>query len=642
MMSRQTYIRSSLAMMALETFPNLIRDALMSDSRFRTDYGVTADARLSFGNDGVEFQRSHLLDAVRSAFKRRKKLPTVRDAAGQIWQVGFEKDKVSERVVFVKGKKRLLVTHFALLSPSWITRLKVLRQEAKRVHLPKSSSDKWEALLRERSPDNDELGEIQDDLHATPIAVRNAIYNSLGAGSTSLGVLVPRSEQYYERLVGRWEAGETFESFVAAGLTRHVHDLISWDPIHGYQLSLLLAAQPKISSVVGAVDMPPAQRAKIFDELTAQGDVLSRAAAVEAGFNHAQAAPELRGSLGQLIDATVAAAPVAQVDPYELLSSLVLLTYGEIANTRILASKPPYWRRLAAIAQASMIANCVAAVGGSAASFVDWANTVRSRVFLLQCFVDAREEPRWIADFAEPDQLKNEIGGRVWSAANAHNAFVAECGWSILLLEDTPGSLRHQLNIPRTFLPGPLEGSSASTLDIPDDNLTEIRADLSAPMVSVASLSAVANASLLFRLPQDVIDLTTDALSRANHYLQRDEARPLVPILLGLATAAAITRSQKLADALFTLVRKYRRFYRKELEIDAAFHVALRACASRANLTDWCVSVGNCVTDMAFVELTRDEAIELHANVTLLCRLVPELWATCGQAEAALQAFVGT
>ena len=639
-MSRQTYIRSSLAIMALETFPNLIRDALMSDSNFRADYGVSADARLSFGNDGVEFQRSHLLDAVRSAFKRRKKSPTVRDASGQIWQVGFEEDKVSERIVFTNGKKRLLVTHFALLSPSRITRLNVFRQDAKRVHLPKSSGDKWEALLRGRPPDNDELGEIQDDLHATPVAVRNAIHNSLAAGSVSLSALVPRSEQYYERLVGRWEAGETFESFVAAGLTHQVRDLISWDLVHGYQLALLLAAQPKISAVVGALDVPPAQRADIFDLLTTRGDMFSRAAAVEAGFSHAQAAPEIRQSLAELVKATVAASPVAGVDPYELLSSLIVLTYGEIANTRILASKPPYWRRLGAIAQSCMIAGCVADVGGSARSFIDWARAVRSRAFLLQCFVDAREEPRWIADFIDPDQLKNEIGGRVWSAANAHDVFVTESGWAKLLLEDTPGSLRHQLDIPRTLLPGPLEGNLASTLDIPDDNLAEIRADLSVPVVSVASLSAVANASLLFRVPQDVVDLVADALSRANYYLQVDETRPIVPILLGLSTAAATTRSHKLADALFTLVRKYRRFYARELDIDAAFQVALRACASRASLADWCTIVGSCITEMAFLELTREEAIQLHANVTLLCHLVPELWATCGQAEAALQAYV--
>lgn len=117
-MSRRDYVRSSFAIVALETFPNLIRDALMSDSNFRADYGVSADARLSFGNNGVEFQRSHLLDTVRSAIRHRKKSPDVRDATGEIWQVGFEGDKVSRRIVLVKGKKRLLVSPLRCCRPT--------------------------------------------------------------------------------------------------------------------------------------------------------------------------------------------------------------------------------------------------------------------------------------------------------------------------------------------------------------------------------------------------------------------------------------------------------------------------------------------------------------------------------------------
>ena len=95
--------------------------------------------------------------------------------------------------------------------------------------------------------------------------------------------------------------------------------------------------------------------------------------------------------------------------------------------------------------------------------------------------------------------------------------------------------------------------------------------------------------------------------------------------------AAGITRCHKLADALFVVLRKYLRYYPDELDIDDAFRVALIASASRADLADWCKCVGECVTDLAFQDLTHDDAKSLHARIVSLCHLVPELWATCGQ-----------
>ena len=48
-MSRQAYIRASLILAALQHFPTTIRDALISNAKFRESAFVT-DAIVSFGN----------------------------------------------------------------------------------------------------------------------------------------------------------------------------------------------------------------------------------------------------------------------------------------------------------------------------------------------------------------------------------------------------------------------------------------------------------------------------------------------------------------------------------------------------------------------------------------------------------------
>ena len=636
-MSRQAYIRASIAMAALELFSRRVRGTLVSDPKFRKEYGVSADAILSFDNGAVEFQRSVLLDAVRRSFDATT---TVDDMGGRQWSIEFLVNEQPPKITLVQSEKRFVVANLVLLSPDRDTRLKAFRQEANATNLPSKAVERWEQLLESRSPDDDELGIIQDDLTNTTFAVQNAIRENLARGTLSLNILVPRSEKYYERLVGRYEDEQTFEDFVKRVATPHMERLIKWRPFEGYQLSLLLASQPNLGSALGAIEVETSELARVYDWLTTEGDVLSRAAAIEAGLLSVGVAPTLKEPLSRLIKAVIATNRETQPDPHNLLSSIIVAVYGEIAHTRVLASKPPYWRRLAAIAQSVLIARCITASRIDASAFADWAMSARGEIFLLQCFADLRLEPRWLPELILADQLKHELGGRILAAANAQATFVKEAGWDTLLLDDTNDSLRKQLNLSRAFLPGPLEGGMSPQLDVPPTHLAEMRSDLSQPAVTAASFSGLVNGSLLFRVPSELADMAADAIARADYRLECIGDTPLVPYLLGLASVASVIRNHRLADSLFILLRKYRQFYPQELSVEDSFRVAMIACASRVELSEWCNSVGNCMTDLAFQPIANDEAVRLHSHLVHLCHLVPELWATCGRAEAALRSVL--
>ena len=88
-MTRQAYIRMSVAVAAIELFPTLIRDALISDPKFVKEYGISTDAVLSFGESGLKFERSILFDAVRASFDAADKSSTAKDLSGHEWRVEF-------------------------------------------------------------------------------------------------------------------------------------------------------------------------------------------------------------------------------------------------------------------------------------------------------------------------------------------------------------------------------------------------------------------------------------------------------------------------------------------------------------------------------------------------------------------------
>src|SRR5262249_16229568 len=153
---------------------------------------------------------------------------------------------------------------------------------------------------------------------------------------------------------GAHEDGQTLETFAKQVIPEHVRTLINWRPFEGYQFALLLAAQPTLSSVVIEANIDPDIFSQIIDWASTKGDLMSHTAVFEAGLLRSNANPNLHSELAALVK-TIIADGEEPLTRYNLHSALIMAVYGEIAQTRVLASKPPFWRKLAAIAHASLI-----------------------------------------------------------------------------------------------------------------------------------------------------------------------------------------------------------------------------------------------------------------------------------------------
>jgi hypothetical protein len=311
---------------------------------------------------------------------------------------------------------------------------------------------------------------------------------------------------------------------------------------------------------------------------------------------------------------------------------------GELAKCKLLVSKPPFWQRLAALSHAALIARCVLSTPGEHSKFIGWMGSVRSDEYIAQGFIDLRREPRWLAEFARPRQLKDELGGRVLVAAARDEKATDKLGLRNILIGNQPGSLRKQLNLLSIQFPGPLEGNVELVTPLPPDLLVKMREQLADPSPAVSSFTLLANSALIFRVPEEVPNLAVEAIRRAQYRLDcGGEPEQLQHCLMALATVAASYRNCSLADELFIVIRSYRRFLPEEMGLDDAIRIGMIACASRSEVGEWCKSVGALLTDLAFGQLTSEEAGRLHPFLINLCELVPQLWAACGQALAAIE-----
>ena len=251
-----------------------------------------------------------------------------------------------------------------------------------------------------------------------------------------------------------------------------------------------------------------------------------------------------------------------------------------------------------------------------------------------------RLEPRWDPRLAVASQMKAEFFGRIMISAKNYERNITDSPIYDLVFGDDARSLQSLGGFLAPWLPGPLEGTEGTHRNLPPEVAEAIETQLRANEVGPSSFIALVNCALTYRISADQAESAAKALMRASHRLQNIENRPqFVAILNGLATVAAVTRSRTLADELRILVRRYRHDAEYALSIQEVITFCLVAAASRSDLSEWTEFVGDWLTEFAFGDLKNEEGQVFCSSLKWLCHAVPELWVSCGRADAALMAF---
>ncbi len=258
----------------------------------------------------------------------------------------------------------------------------------------------------------------------------------------------------------------------------------------------------------------------------------------------------------------------------------------------------------------------------------------------MQSLADMRTEPRWNPDLVAAPQMQANFFGRIMIAGSNFDANLGEGELRDTILGDGQQSLVRLCEFPLQFFPGPLDGSEDSPNALPNDLARVIEEQLDSEKVEAASFIALVNSAMIFRITSDHAALAAKALRVGNYTLANLANRSqLVSILHGLATVAAVSRNPALADALRILVRRYRRDSQYGFSIEEEMKICLVASAARKELLEWCGFAGQWMTELSFDELEENEGELLHSHLSALLHSVPELWVSCGRADAALQSW---
>lgn len=639
-MTNTAYERAAMAHAALELVPPLIRKSLLNKQSFRDAYGFQTEARIAFGSSGVSVQRSEFFDAVRTLLAGEGQAELT-DAEDRTWNLTMDA-REGKLPIFVlsSDQQRLVLPDFSVLSEDASTRIRSFEESASDVNLPLSALEKWRRILEERALDYNEVDTFLSDKYDTPVQVERTIRSEIEAGESSVSSLVPNSRRYFERLVGAYDGSGSIRDY-AVGTGREVFkQLTAWRPYEGFLFSLLLSSHSALTSEIDTDHLVQEELEKAFDYLEKHGDMLSRLGAFEVGLRILPDRPEIEPFLLRIVHRIRDDDVEGKASEFKLFSALFVLVDGELARTRLLAEEPPFYRRLASLAQAALIHRQIVQCGIDYNYFSKWAFSKRGEHFYMQSLADMRTEPRWNPDLAVAPQLQADFFGRIMIAGNNFQANLGDGELRDTILGDGEQNLIKRCEFPRPYFPGPLEGAEDSTNTLPNDLARLIEEQLDSEEVKAASFIALVNSAMIFRITSGHAELAAKALRLGNYTLAnlKDKSQ-LMGILNGLATVAAVSRNSTLADELRILMRRYRRDSQYGFSVEEAMRMSLVASAALEDIVEWRRFAGDWLTELAFGELEGSDGEVLHSHLSALLHSAPELWVSCARADAALRAW---
>ena len=629
---------SGLADAALHLAPPMFREPLLSD--FSEKYELKTYQAASFGTPEVRFQHSGLCAAARKALSG-KSSAHVTDENGRKWELKNinRKDQLPELMLLHEDGMYPLSLGFTMLS-SKRKRLRFFEEFASAFNLPEDARDKWRSTLEKRAIEERDIQAFENDFINTPVNMEQSIHGIPARGTIDVSFLIPSSEKYFERLVGRYDGSATVENYAAVSARNLFLKLSAWRPYEGFLLSLLLSSHSALTDEIQVEHLDADTLARAFDFLEKHGDRLSQLGAVEVGLRVVQSRPEIEAALVKLVEKVRDDDVNRESSGFRHLQALFCLVDGELSRTRLLSSKPPFYRRLAALSQAALINRQMANSRADIDSFCQSALLIRSAENYVQSLVDIRLEPRWIPGLWTPVQIKATFLGRIMAAAVRYKQNIENPELYDLVLGTGPGSLQ-SVGVPfYHYLPGPLEGNLELAASLPPWAGIAIEEQLNSDELSPLSFGALVNSGRNFLIGHHQTELAVRALKRADYRIANLQDRSqLISVLNGLAAVAATARSRDLADELRILVRKYRNDVQYPVQVAEDIQICLMAAASRTSPDEWRAFVSDWMMELAFGEMRSEDGELLRLQLLYLCRIVPELRVSCDKVWAALNAY---
>lgn len=634
-MTKTNAFRQQALQVVIRDYAPQLVDDLFQVEEFISFYGLHTSSALKLGTQDASVSGPIVFAAIRHALSERVATSTFEDQSGKTWSLEVLNFADGELLMRGQGVSVPLSGFWTLL-PDGPSRLEALNKLFAHSNMPEYVREGWQKVLELGPLTDEELLAFFDDVGDLDSSSRSSIQRAWQQRNINPESGVPRNRRYFEWRAGTCGSAITVEQYVKESLKPRISTLITRHSIEGFRKSLDFCVHSSISEAIDLSSLTAAGIAKVFADVRDEGTCFAKVGAVEVGLMQLEQYPELADVVGDIVEQICEYNPDAADGDLQSLYTFFLMVEGELCRLKLFPDAPPFYRRLLSFSQAALLASELNQAKFDRNKFGATVMEKSGYLFYLQTLCDLRSEPRWLPDFAAPNQLKNEALGRIWIASQVTSKFIVSNRLKSLLLEAGEGSVRSHLSWLAPFLPGPMEGGLLVKRECPPEINAMIDEALARDPVDYRTFVPIINAASLYQLEQRIPTMVSDALKRTKYYVLSSGAdEPFDFLLQGLAQVAATQRDPQLAEDLLILVRNMASQSNSRLEHHKLPMVGLIAAAGYADITGWSDFVGRWFGELAFSQLDKETMQQLYLQIEKLIEIEPVLYLTLSRAKAA-------
>ena len=625
---------------ALNYLPPRVRNSLISDRKFLESWKLETFAYLTIDGNGPTFQQDQLYKCIRESIRTPATKIKIEDVQNISWWLEMNSEDESLSISLENGQNKFTISDYLGLAEDRSARINWFTKVAEEADLTGEAHDEWKSKIDSRSLSNEDYPELIADLSLTPTNNYFNLRSEILRGQVKVKTLIPGERRYYDRLVGTCRPAMDVNGYIRSEVKPLIEQFQDRDPERGFLASLLLCSKSAVSELIQIDKLSVEQLLHSYEWITNYGDPISQVGALEVALRHTDLVPKIEPFIEKIAESFIGDEANDNEGWFSLLSTMIILVSSELGRMGIMKEVRPFYRRQAAIAQASIITRAIKTTNADSADIVEWVRRETGSVpeFYLQGGVDLRYEPRWLPNFVDAGWLRAEIIGRVSNAVKQYEGKIqSESLCELLIGEDS--KLSSVVVSPFSKPPGPLEGElSINEGGIPDQFIGNAIAELEDDQLKPSSFYGVFDAALFYEMPSSHAELVSKALERVKYSIENvDDEDSFHVLTLGLAYLAAVTRSTDLAKSLRVLVRVYKRKNRLRLALDDELSIIMTAAVSHEEIDDWAHFIGEWITELAFEVTEKSTARLFLKRLRRLVNIESSLARHCAIADASLE-----
>ena len=621
----------------LDRLPSTLREAMIRERDFVGRFSAGRFEIVRFEGTDLKIRGDLFFEGIREFFAGKTEV-TVRTLDDSIYRLEHTAgDPLVPTLVGAIGRIRL--DEFVMLSNNREIRMAKFESEVSKLCLPTEVSVEWRRVLSTRPLTDREYFQLAGEFRDTPVNYERRLSNVIRLNKLTIEDLVPRSKTHYQRLVGSFCGSEGLSEYMTESVSKLLDDLRVLDPEMGLWQGLLLSSHPSLVAQLSKRGLSREVLGSVLRNLVSLGDCFSRVGGIELGLRELSGVSAEHQDVARLIEVVQDDDVTSNSSEIRSFVNLFVLVDGELVQRGTLGSVRPFYRRLAALSHAALVQQTMNRVGVDLSRIWNTDISAQGTVHHVQSLVDMRVEPFSSPGLASPVLIRHYLLARIKIASQeAEGDNVASEGYySVGSNGDDRQTLAWEelVNLRR----GPLQGGLRHP-SLPDGLRRDILRKLDTDGTAEEVYGLLINASLVYAPDSELARAATNAIRKSYTGFEcMVSGGSLGNVLCGLAIVAARSRCSELAQELLGVVSRHRGNVQPRLEVGAACDIGLLAAACHEVFDVWMEFTGNWLTVVAFSAMRNDEPATMNNYLKSLLHLVPQLWRTCGRAEAAIESL---